>query len=79
MDTLVKLYQQLKRQLRILQVLAVLLMSTVFTYSLGIAALILTALIAAGTIIFLVLKISLSWLIHKKLLMLFAYKLLLTM
>ena len=78
MDTLVKLYQQLKRQLRIL-VLAVLLMSTVFTYSLGIAALILTALIAAGTIIFLVLKISLSWLIHKKLLMLFAYKLLLTM
>ena len=78
MDTLVKSYQQLKRQLRIL-VLAVLLMSTVFTYSLGIAALILTALIAAGTIIFLVLKISLSWLIHKKLLMLFAYKLLLTM
>ena len=76
MEALIKLYQQLKRQLRIP---AVLLMSKVFTYSLGIAALILTALIAAGTLIFLVLNNSLSWLIHKKLLMLFAYKLLLTM
>ena len=48
-DASVKIYQNIRIQVRILQILSVLLMSTIFSHSLGVTALIITSLITDAT------------------------------